>query len=790
MSNAAQEQVRYTGDFVFTRWVWQGQPVDPLVLQRPRHDGSPKAVAREIYHRLLCRLAAGRVYWRQLKTAWLGAAIGIVAIALPGLPAMAGSILGGLLFIAVMVLGIRWLPSKLMAGVIRPVDQAEAAGVVRRALLRDLPADVAPDLADVWRHGWLTSESRPIAAELPEADARHAQAELTALLWLPALLALACGIAALPGGLFGLVLFSPLSLGIAVMFLILAPNPMLQRHVELEAQEAVEGVAFIAAGGQAWGQRSEEARKRQIKEAHRDRAAPIAVLGTSTGLLAARGDDFAPSAGLEFALSLRDLQQHLVVFGGTGAGKTSGILRPLAAQAAVWPRVGLVVMDGKGALPGEVGAGEIGPGKSGAGLTVIDPATSRISLVAGLEPAIVIDTLVSILGGGGSGVDGGSFFRESAAGLLRRAAVIAHVIGEERWTLNGIAAIAFQHKERDAALLEIESLTAEQASDPVLVEATNYFTKEWPTIDDKTRSNIEATARAWITTITAHGDLLSWADTRDIEETDDIMTPLTGGRIGLLLPAHRYGRAGAVVTALLKARIYRGLKARAESPDWAEDGTSTPVLILMDEAQEIATSEDATMLAIGRSLGLAVVAATQTVEGVIERLGAPVANKWLAIFGSAMTLSGRSVATDAYMAARAGASWRLSIDKLEGLPVRTAIGADSMTGVIAAGRHQPTIAETEHLMGSSLIEMAWSRATQPIAKILNQIGTGAGGSKTSVQLEPRPVINAAELQTLLAEPDTALILATRARVARRDVIRLSPAYPGKNSPGSKQAKDG
>lgn len=765
----ATEKPRLSADQAYVRWVWQGQPLDPLILNRPRHDGTQLEIAREIYHRLLCRLAGGRAYWRQLKMAWLGAAVGFIAWCLPDLPEWAGVTLGSLIWLAVVIWGVRALPGRLMVNLIRPEDQAEAAGVVRRALLRDLPAGVVPDLADPWRHGWLTAEGRPIASELTEADARADQAERTATWWLPAIFALACGLAALPGGWISALFWAPLSMITATVMLVIMPNPMIERHDELEAQEAVEGVAYVTAGGRPWASRSEAARQRQFAEAARDKAAPIAALGTTTGLLAARGDDFGPSAGLPFGLSLRDLQQHLVVFGGTGSGKTSGILRPLAKQAAAWPKVGLVVMDGKGALPGELG--QLTRGADG--LQVIDPAQCRVSLVAGLEPAIVVDTLMTILAG--SRGDSGGFFIESAGGLLRRAAVIAHALQGKYWTLQAIAQIAFILDVRKEALQEVEALDAEAAGDPVLIEAVTYLTKEWPTLDDRTRSNIEATARSWITTITAHGDLLRWADTRDDEESVDIMTALTGGRIGFLLPAHRYGRAGAVVTALLKARIYGGLKARAEDPAWAQHGEATPVLMLMDEAQEIATGEDATMLAIGRSLGLAVVAATQTVEGVVERLGQTVANKWLAIFGNAMTLSGRSLATDTYIAARAGSSWGLTLDKLDGLPVRTAIAADVLTGVQAAARHQPTMDETRHMPGSRLIDEAWGRITQPIVRLFTRLGDSQAG-RPGLTLAPKPLIRPDELQSLLAEPDTALIIANRARVARRDVIKLSPVY--------------
>lgn len=753
---------------MWARKTWEGQPVDALILDAPVHDGTPEAIAREIYHRLLARLASVGAWQRQKRVALLGAACGLLSFSLPSLPGVWSEILGIAVMIGVAVAGFRFIP-RLMEGVITPENQAEAAGVVRRAMLREIPDGTPADLADVWRQDWLTAEGLPLAAELTEADARYTSAERVAMLWMIALLAGGAGIASLLGG------YLPAVVAIVIWgaMLVLIPHPLLERRAELEAQEAVEGAAYVAAGGAPWAARQTQARGDQLAIAARDES-PFIALGTSTGLLAARGDGYGPNAGRSFGLSLTDLQQHLVVFGGTGSGKTSGVLRPIAVQAAKWKHVGLVIMDGKGALPGELSRLP--------GLTVIDPATHKISLVAGLDPVTIVDTIANILGGAGDKED--NFFVQSASGLLRRAAVLAQALGPDHWTLSRIAALAFQQDERDKALTALKGAADEVRYDPVVVEAREYFTSEFANLDAKTKSNIEASARAWITTITAHGQLLAWADARPSDEKGDlVMSPLRGGKIGILVPAHRYGNAGAVVSALLKARLYAGLKARAEQTE--RPAGETDVLFLVDEAQEVATKDDTTMLAIGRSLGLAVVAATQTIEGVVAKLGEHTGSKWLTIFGSALTLSGRSPATDAFMAHRTGTTWRLTVEAIKGLPVRMAVAANVATGISAACRHQASLIEALDIPGADLAETAWTRATQPVTAILKTIMGGKdSGAAFETKLGPRPVIEAGELQTLLAEPDTALVLTTRGRVPRRDIIQLAPIY------GNMRGKDG
>lgn len=755
-------------DFI-TRLFWQGQPVDALALGNPIHDGAPLDVAREIYHRMLVRAGNAKLWRRSLVVSLIAL---VIALAAPFATLSKGNIFDMVVPTSiswVCLLVFSWLAltkgRRLMTrGLVTEADQEEAKGIIKRALLNSFPDDTPADLRDMWRHGWLTADGRPLAAEITEADARYCETSVYVSLAAGSLLAVAMAGAALAGNL---ILAGIAGISVFVVY-IFADDPMGRRIAELEVQEAVEGVAYTQAGGKPWADSQNAARDAQIAEAIRVQS-DLVTLGTSTGLLAARGDPFAPSAGLPFCMSLRDLQQHLVVFGGTGSGKTTGVLMPIAQQVASWPKLGLVVMDGKGALPNELAALHMIDGYK-----VVDPANCKVSLVGNLEPDAIVDTIRSLLGS----KSGDSFFDNSAAGLLRRAGVVAKALGKTYWSLEGIGQIATNQKALDKALTAILSLPEDKQNDAVLSEAVAYLGGEWKELDGKVKSNIAATAKAWISTITANGDLLGWARAMPEEDSIDILMPLNGGRLGFLLPAHRYGRAGAVVTALLKARLFAALKARAERSGL--QGQETPVLFIMDEAQEIATGEDATMLAIGRSLGLAVVAATQTVEGIIEQLGDTTARKWLTIFGSALTLTGRSPATDDFMAGRAGAAWRLTIPAVEGLPVRTAIDAHANTGAVAASRYQAAVREFVAIPGSKLAHSGWERFTAPIAKALRQVGnTGDGGKKaTATALAARPVIDPAELQTLLALPDTAFIQATRARVLRRDVIKLKPLRPG------------
>lgn len=763
---------------------WNNKRLDALILSTPDHTGRPEDLAREVYHRLVARMVASESHRVQRRAVYIAAfiytvgcflstAAGLTSLLpilnIPGwMSTSAYFATPALLFLAAYYTwenAPRWMcdSAKLDA------FHQEAKGAVQRCFLRTLPKptqdDPAPtpaDLADVWRHGWLTSEGRPVSSEIVETDATSLIALSAASEWRSVMLMML--------SLAGLSLIAPCMLCIAplIAFGLLRgkSNPGHQRALEIDRRQGVEGALLVAAGGKDWADRQEQARIAQIMEGRQDKS-PILRFGTSTGILAGRGDMFAPSAGLPLDLSLRDLQSHLLVLGGTGSGKTSGVLRPLAHQVAQLSSVGLVVMDGKSALPDEL--------RGLPGMQIVDPAASKFSLVAGLTPTELVDTLADVLR---SETENDPFWSESAMGLLRRAAVIAQHAGGSWWTLTGIMQIA----ATDEALNEAKKRFGIQAmkDDPLLEEALFYFGFEWKSMDSKTKSGILSHARAWISTVTAHPHLLGWANTEDSGDSFDLMAPLAGGRLGFLIPAHRYGRAGAAVTALLKARLYAGLKQRAEG---GMKPGETPVVFLIDEAQEVATRDDATMLSIGRSLGLAMVAATQTVEGVRDKLGPQGADKWLAVFGNAMSLQGRSRATDEFMANRAASIWKATVNGVPGISVKDAITAAVFSGSVAVSRRQPSMRPFA------------TPAPSPIAPLLEKSRTAAAQSEGKVSLSPdarynresdegvtsglrpAPLVYTDEMPTLLAEPNLALALFTRARVPRRDVIKLKPMFP-------------
>lgn len=798
-------------------WFWKFVPVDPLIFSSPNHDGRTTQIAREVYHRLIGRMVSDQAYLMQLGilvAAWFVTFLlghrfvfrgGDTTGAIFGLGAF-----GAFVFFAVPV---------LMRIACQAAARSEVDSIVRRTFLRDLPENTPADLDDPVQQGWLTADGRPLSSEISAEDGRTLEATKRTKWWLVTAFAVGWAVAYLfashaagrvapaPAGdegfggggigipglaeiaaVFGSVVGFFGSIGSLVLLMLIAikllfdKRPLRLRAAELDAAAAVEGTAFVAAGGYSWGSIAEAARQRQVREAAADRS-PTVEFGQTTGVFAGRGDFFGPSAGLPFRLSLRDLQMHLLVLGGTGSGKTSGVLRPLARQLSEYDGVGLVIMDGKGSLPAELA--------SLAGMRVIQPghAGTELSLVSGVEPSVIVDTIREILApSDGGGQD--QFWVNSAASVLRRAAIIAQAAGGAWWSLFHSVQLISHKDERDRVIAALTAKSdggvARTDQDPLLREACAYFAGEWDKqMDERTRNNVLAVVQSWLSTITATPELLRWARTPAGKDTVDVMTPLRGGRIGFLIPEHRYGTAGAVVTALIKARLYNGLKNRADR-DWS--GTDeTPVVFVIDEAQEVATSNDAQMLAIGRSLGLAMIAATQGLEGVRLKLGEATSEKWLAIFGSVIALGGRSLVTDAFVAGRAGETWQLSPGEVEGVTVRGALSVEAISGPAAAARTQPHMHKVAG-GGSWSAPSAFALATSWMPGI-GSIGKAPKMDMVSrLTLGPRPLVVAGEIASLTAVPDTAVVLATRGRVPRRDVVQLRPEYVGSTTAVSKEAR--
>lgn len=92
------------------------------------------------------------------------------------------------------------------------------------------------------------------------------------------------------------------------------------------------------------------ARQEQIREAARDTSSLIPIC-QAQGVMAKSDLPSAPDPDQWMSLSLWDMSTHMMVWGKSGTGKTTSILRPTALRLKLLPeRVGAILSDGKGAM--------------------------------------------------------------------------------------------------------------------------------------------------------------------------------------------------------------------------------------------------------------------------------------------------------------------------------------------------------------------------------------------------------------------------------------------------------
>ena len=141
-----------------------------------------------------------------------------------------------------------------------------------------------------------------------------------------------------------------------------------------------------------------------------------------------------------------------------------------------------------------------------------------------------------------------------------------------------------------------------------------------------------------------------------------------------------------------------------------------------------------------------------------------------------VALGGRSGVTDAFVAQRAGETWQLIPEQVDGNTVRGGLNMGAVSGPFAAARTQPHMAMTVARGG---LAAAPSRAAADVAELGKGIDELPPAPPPKMMLGARPLVPAGEIASLAAVPDKAIVLATRGRVARRDVITLRPEYPSK-----------
>ena len=434
------------------------------------------------------------------------------------------------------------------------------------------------------------------------------------------------------------------------LWLFVAAAPFI--HSRAKTRERAQKL-FQAGTDESWrtGKGVDQAREEQAAAAAKD-PSPFLFLGRATGRLSMEQQDrFAPDAGLPIGMSADDLSTHLIVFGKSGTGKTQGVLKPVGFQWMSSGAGGSLVLDGKGALAGEIAETMQ---KEGVPFLLVQPGLCQVGLIEGLSPVEIKMAVTDAQSGdsakGGQGES--AYFTGMGGALLYNAAVVLEALvfieslpkriakrvadgsGVDagpfyRWTLQDIENTVDGLCRHDLATgyadwirFHLPNASSTKASTPasgraVLDEALAFIDKGGASPDPEAAANILAVVHSWLWPLKEHEDLLSWYQ---CEGGADVSSCLRGAHVGVNVPEDVYGRAGRLVTSLLKNRVFNGIKRRADKPEWRKEG-ETPVLFLVDEAQDVLGESDKGLIPKARSLGMRGVYATQSYESYSQSMG-------------------------------------------------------------------------------------------------------------------------------------------------------------------------
>lgn len=503
----------------------------------------------------------------------------------------------------------------------------------------------------------------------------------------------------------------------------------------------------------------ENAKKSQLNNVINDQSHFI-ELGKSTGLFASRRDHFAPSeSGLPFGLSINDLSTHLFTIGASGSGKTTGVIRPVIKQWLEADQGGMIVLDGKGALPSElVGLHD--------DYQIITPTSAQFNPIFGLTPDAVADTISGIF----ADKKGDQFWNDSANLMIRMASFAVYYAESQDFTLNNILNFCVMNDEyRTKALGE---LALQLEAYPFLETTINYWMVQLPDTPPATKGSIVNNVRTWLGNIVYHKELGAWVDVADGVKIEDAFNCK---KFGVLLPESAYGKGGVVINALILRRLYDYAKKRGDSFREHLD-YNLPVLLVADEIQNIVTQADVENVTIARSLGLYLCYATQNIDGLYNRLDEVSAKQMCGNFASFIAFATRTKISNEYISARASKIWKATVEHFDGLPDgQTDFNLHLNSGAYSAHYKHDLFRisignEMTYRPNRAFSIGAWKpeETEQGMIKSYNLDNAPNGTLNIAVV----PLIDEDEIENLLAEPQTAIALINRGRVQRRDVIKL------------------
>lgn len=419
---------------------------------------------------------------------------------------------------------------------------------------------------------------------------------------------------------------------------------------------------------------------------------------------------------------------------------------------------------------------------------VISPVdkTIEVGLIEGLDTEDVVATILGLR----KKAAADPFWDNTGETMLRSVCSILEALRDrkssEYWTMTNISRACTDGDYRDNLIRIVEQdIATEDEEDlddklSLLPFALRYFKGEFESFDEKLKGNIATTVNAWVSPVLGHRDLLRWAGSHTGVRVESV---LEGARIGISVPGFKYGTAGDLISAFLKARVFRALKVRGDG--WENMPGQTSVVMLMDEAQKLITSQDVDMFDVGRGNGLRAICATQQLVSIENGLGdEKMAQTMLGNLLSVIAIMADSETIE-HVSNKIGRIYRRQSVEGEANGMNVKRMAESCfstenNSTVKLDWYDSVGSPKGSSAGYGAIVMSKLNRKAELPDVHKAKEGGNGEPKVTspfaFETELAPLMSEGEIEAWLRLPFTAICQVKRGNILRRDVVKLKPIF--------------
>lgn len=427
-----------------------------------------------------------------------------------------------------------------------------------------------------------------------------------------------------------------------------------------------------------------------------DAGTPTISIGKGTGVFYYRGSLSGYEKGNDFRMSLSDLSQHVLVYGGTGEGKTRSTIAPFVRQMLTLRGeqlaqgnthyISMFATDAKAVLWRDIKkiADELGQGRD---VRVIGTGDGEygVDMLDGVSPQLVADIISGVAKQAAGGGKADDFWPTMASEVIRNAAIIAKAwaatsdgqsyaqeTSEAPYSLVTIYLLTMSEKLMERALGGINNVMSSGLDCPVeimavkdeingeLTYAIKYITETWAEMAVQTKSGITAN----ITKVMSPFAVDTKLRERFASGSPAKLTRISDlwGRINLIsISTLEHGLAGRIINVMLKTLMYSEARKR-EILD-PQIGNKEKMLFVADEFQDLITSDensvsDSNFWNVARSTGVMGFIATQGLSALQQAIGEQNAENFTQQMRSKIILRVEDISTINYAVALAGETIR------------------------------------------------------------------------------------------------------------------------------------